>query len=192
MKKQILVIDNYDSFTYNLVHYVKEYPSVHVDVYRNDEIDLEVIQSYDYIILSPGPGLPDQAGALKQIIKHYGSSKKILGVCLGMQAIAEVYGNQLINLNQVYHGVTSEIYVEDKTDPLFNDLPQVLTVGRYHSWIVKEEAKLKNLTVTSRDKNQQIMSLRHPIHHVYGVQFHPESILTEYGKTLINNFISIQ
>lgn len=192
MKKHILVIDNYDSFTYNLVHYLKEIPSVKVDVYRNDKIELNQIKPYDYIVLSPGPGLPKDAGLLKQIITEYASSKKILGVCLGMQAIAEVFGYQLKNLEQVYHGVATPIFIQDHTDCLFKGLPTELTVGRYHSWVVKDDENHQPLTITSRDKNNQIMSLKHKEHQVYGVQFHPESILTEHGQTIINNFISIQ
>lgn len=192
MKKQILVIDNYDSFTYNLVHYIKALEKVQVDVYRNDKINLEDIKTYDYIVLSPGPGLPDEAGILKQIIKTYGSTKKILGVCLGMQAIAEVYGYKLKNLDQVYHGISTNIYLETSTDPLFKGLPSYFKVGRYHSWIVENSDNSEHLIITSRDKNKQIMSITHKSHHVYGVQFHPESILTDHGKNIINNFISIQ
>ncbi len=191
MKTNILVIDNYDSFTYNLVHYLKELTNSEVDVYRNDKLTLDQIKAYEYIILSPGPGLPKDAGLLKDIIRTYGSSKKILGVCLGMQAIAEVYGNQLKNLEQVYHGVSTAITIEDSTDILFKHIPQTIQVGRYHSWVVDETQPIINLKVTSRDKNDHIMSLSHPIHKVYGVQFHPESILTEHGKTIIKNFISM-
>lgn len=191
MKPNILVIDNYDSFTYNLVHYVKELSEAQVDVYRNDKINLESIEGYDYIILSPGPGLPKDAGLLKQIIETYGRSKKILGVCLGMQAIAEVYGNSLRHLDKVYHGVSTEIQIEDTTDPLFQNIPSKIQVGRYHSWVVDENQPSDVLKITARDHNNQIMSLTHKDHQVYGVQFHPESILTEHGKTLIKNFISM-
>lgn len=192
MKKNILVIDNYDSFTYNLVHEIKTLTSAQVDVYRNDKIHLKDIEPYDYIILSPGPGLPKDAGIIKQIIQTYGPTKKILGVCLGMQAIAEVYGYTLKNLEEVYHGVSSEIYVVDTHDPLFKHLPTKLKVGRYHSWIVQEKEQSNTLKITSRDYNQYIMSLRHSEYQVYGVQFHPESILTIQGQTIINNFISLQ
>lgn len=191
MTSRILIIDNYDSFTYNLVHYVKELTNLPVDVYRNDKIDLESVNHYDYIILSPGPGLPKDAGLLKSIIKTYGVSKKILGVCLGMQAIAEVYGNTLLNLDKVYHGVSTPIHIEDYSDPIFKNIPSNIYVGRYHSWIVKDTSPLQNLQVTSRDDNQMIMSLKHKTHQVYGVQFHPESILTEHGKTMIKNFITM-
>lgn len=191
MKTNILVLDNYDSFTYNLVHYIKEISHANVDVFRNDKIDLESVNHYDYIILSPGPGLPKDAGLLKQIIKTYGSTKKILGVCLGMQAIAEVYGNTLKNLENVYHGVSTEIKIEDFKDPIFQNIPSKINVGRYHSWVVDNQQDLQNLKITSRDHNHQIMSVRHKHHQVYGVQFHPESILTEYGKTMIKNFITM-
>ncbi len=191
MTTNILVLDNYDSFTYNLVHYIKEISDANVDVFRNDKIDLESVNHYDYIILSPGPGLPKDAGLLKQIIKTYGSTKKILGVCLGMQAIAEVYGNTLKNLEHVYHGVSTEIKIEDFKDPIFQNIPSKINVGRYHSWVVDNQQDLQNLKITSRDHNHQIMSVRHKHHQVYGVQFHPESILTEYGKTMIKNFITM-
>jgi len=191
MKTNILVLDNYDSFTYNLVHYIKEISHANVNVFRNDKIDLESVNHYDYIILSPGPGLPKDAGLLKQIIKTYGSTKKILGVCLGMQAIAEVYGNTLKNLENVYHGVSTEIKIEDFKDPIFQNIPSKINVGRYHSWVVDNQQNLQNLKITSRDHNHQIMSVRHKHHQVYGVQFHPESILTEYGKTMIKNFITM-
>lgn len=192
MKKNILVIDNYDSFTYNLVHEIKTLTSAQIDVYRNDKINLKDIEPYDYIILSPGPGLPKDAGILKQVIQTYGPTKKILGVCLGMQAIAEVYGYTLKNLEDVYHGVSTEIYVEDTHDPLFKHLPAKFNVGRYHSWVVQEEGQTHPLKITSRDFNKYIMSLSHSEYQVYGVQFHPESILTTQGKTILNNFISLQ
>ena len=191
MTSNILVVDNYDSFTYNLVHYIKTLTNNPVDVFRNDKITLDKVDTYDTIILSPGPGLPKDACLLKDIIKTYGSTKKILGVCLGMQAIAEVYGNSLKNLNHVYHGVSTDIRITQPQDILFKNLPTHIQVGRYHSWVVDETEPLQGLTVTSTDDNGQIMSVSHPTHRVYGVQFHPESILTPQGKTIIQNFISM-
>jgi anthranilate synthase component 2 len=187
----ILIIDNYDSFTYNLVHYVEENPNFKVDVFRNDKININTIKNYDTIILSPGPGLPKDAGILKAIIQKYASSKKILGVCLGMQAIGEVFGGQLSNLKQVYHGVATPITITNEQDPIFKNLPKTINVGRYHSWIVSHDNFPEELEVTSVEENGQIMSLKHEEYKVFGVQFHPESILTEHGKKMINNFLSI-
>lgn len=191
MMEKILLVDNYDSFTYNLVHYIEANPLYSVDVYRNDEISLDEVARYNTIVLSPGPGLPKGAGMLKEIIKTYASSKKILGVCLGMQAIAEVFGAKLVNLSKVLHGVATPITVTDSNDYLFKNLPLHPIVGRYHSWIVDHENFPKDLIITSIDKNGQIMSLKHKKYPVYGVQFHPESILTEHGKELVANFLSI-
>ncbi|HZH86160.1 MAG TPA: aminodeoxychorismate/anthranilate synthase component II [Brumimicrobium sp.] len=191
MKKKILVLDNYDSFTYNLVHYIESNGEYEVDVYRNDKISIDAIESYSTLILSPGPGLPIDAGILTEVIKQYASSKKILGVCLGMQAIGEVFGGQLENLSQVYHGVSTQLNIIDTDDLLYVDLPQSFQVGRYHSWILSNENFPKELMITAKDENGQIMSIRHAEYNLYGVQFHPESILTEHGKSLINNFLSI-
>jgi len=191
VKKKILVLDNYDSFTYNLVHYIESNGEYEVDVYRNDKISIDAIESYSTLILSPGPGLPIDAGILTEVIKQYASSKKILGVCLGMQAIGEVFGGQLENLSQVYHGVSTQLNIIDTDDLLYVDLPQSFQVGRYHSWILSNENFPKELMITAKDENGQIMSIRHAEYNLYGVQFHPESILTEHGKSLINNFLSI-
>lgn len=191
MKKKILVLDNYDSFTYNLVHYIESSGEYEVDVFRNDEITLNEVDQYDTIVLSPGPGLPKNAGILNNLIKKYAPHKKILGVCLGMQAIGEVYGGQLENLSQVYHGVSTELNVIDSNDALYLGLPQSFKMGRYHSWIISAESFPKDLVITGRDENQQIMSLRHVSYKLYGVQFHPESVLSEYGKELVNNFLKI-
>jgi anthranilate synthase component 2 len=189
--ERILILDNYDSFTYNLVHYAEAIPNFEVDVFRNDEISIEDIDRYDTIILSPGPGLPKNAGILNEVIKTYAATKKILGVCLGMQAIGEVFGGTLINLSTVFHGVPTPIVVLDKDDLLFKNLPQQFNVGRYHSWIISNKNFPKELNITSIEKNNQIMSFTHKTHKVYGVQFHPESILTEYGKEMVANFLAI-
>ena len=190
--EKILVLDNYDSFTYNLVHYIESNPTYEVDVFRNDEISLDQVDAYHTIVLSPGPGLPEDAGILKSLIQKYAPSKKILGVCLGMQGIGEVFGGQLENLDKVYHGVTSKLSVTDQNDPLFKGLPETFDVGRYHSWVIKQEGFPEELEVTSIEENNQIMSLRHKVFQLYGVQFHPESILTEHGKKIITNFLEIQ
>ena len=185
---KLIVIDNYDSFTYNLVHYFEEL-NCEVTVKRNDEVSLNEIEKFDCIVLSPGPGIPDEAGELKNIIAHFGQSKKILGVCLGHQAIVEVYGAKLKNLDEVYHGVASEINII-KEDYIFNKLSNPLNVGRYHSWVVEEPIP-ECLEILAYDENNQIMALRHKKYNIRGVQFHPESILTEEGKALLNNWLKI-
>lgn len=185
--KKIFVIDNYDSFTYNLVHYLEELGAA-VTVKRNDQFDLEEIESYDYLLLSPGPGIPDEAGLLKAAIKKYAPTKKILGVCLGQQAIGEVFGAQLINLDTVFHGVATPVEVTEQ-DLLFRDLPKTFEVGRYHSWVVQTPLP-EELVATSYDDRQQLMSLRHKDYAVRAVQFHPESILTPSGKKILENWIN--
>ncbi len=189
--KKILILDNYDSFTYNLVHYVEANSGYEVDVFRNDEITLKAVDSYTTIILSPGPGLPKDAGILKELIKMYAPTKKILGVCLGMQAIGEVFGGTLVNLNNVFHGVSTPLNVLDEDDLLFKNLPNTFDIGRYHSWVIDNKGFPEELKITSVEENKQIMSLKHFDYKVYGVQFHPESILTEHGKEIITNFLSI-
>ncbi len=186
--KKILVIDNYDSFTYNLVHYIEEL-NHKVDVYRNDQISLDAINKYDKIVLSPGPGLPKDAGILKEIIEKYAATKKILGVCLGMQAIGEVFGASLQNLDQVYHGIASAITITDENDVLYKSLPKTFDVGRYHSWVINKATLPETLKITSIEENGQIMSITHKEFNVYGVQYHPESILTKNGKKIIENFL---
>lgn len=186
-KNHVLVIDNYDSFVYNLVHYLREL-DCEVTIWRNDRFDLEQVAPFQKILLSPGPGIPDEAGLLKEVIKVYGSEKSILGVCLGQQAIGEVYGGALVNLDKVYHGIATEINVIDKNEPLFKSLPETLTVGRYHSWVVAQPLP-GLLNVTALDHKGQIMSLRHKNYDVCGVQFHPESILTPHGKKMIENWV---
>lgn len=185
--KPVLVLDNYDSFTYNLVHYVESFGR-DVEVFRNDKIALADVDRYDEIILSPGPGLPKNAGILHDVIRTYGATKKILGVCLGHQAIAEVYGGAIYNLDEVYHGVATPISVLEQSG-LFEGLKDELLVGRYHSWTVTEGLP-DCFVVTARDKaDNSIMALRHKEHNVSGVQFHPESVLTEGGLKMIENWL---
>lgn len=186
---KILVLDNYDSFTYNLVHYIEEITGEKVDVFRNDKISIAEVAKYDKIVLSPGPGIPDEAGILKELIKTYGPTKSILGVCLGCQAIAEVYGGSLINMKEVYHGVARNVNIEDYDDYIYTELPASFMAGRYHSWVVDSNTLPESIAVTSRDDNGLVMGLRHRVHDVRGVQFHPESVLTEHGKQLISNWI---
>lgn len=186
---KIVVIDNYDSFTYNLVHYLEDL-NAEVTVFRNDEFELEELEKYDKIVLSPGPGIPDEAGLLKAVIKKYASSKSILGVCLGQQAIAEVFGGQLINLEKVYHGVATKV-TKSIDDTLFKNIPETIEVGRYHSWVVdSENFPHDTLEITSVDENGQVMSLRHREYDVKGVQYHPESVLTPYGKQILENWLN--
>jgi len=185
--KKILVIDNYDSFTYNLVHYLEDL-GCDVTVKRNDKLTLEEVEPFDKIVLSPGPGIPDEAGLLKPIIKEYAATKSVLGVCLGQQAIAEVFGGKIINLDTVYHGVATEIKVTVDDESLFKELGKKLKVGRYHSWVVDTNLP-EELEVTSVDTNGQIMSLRHKTYDVKAVQFHPESVLTPDGKQMLENWM---
>ena len=190
---KILIFDNYDSFTYNLVHVVEKIIHGKVDVFRNDKIPLEKIKKYDKIILSPGPGIPSESGLLLPLIKEYASSKSILGVCLGHQAIGEVFGGSLINLSTVYHGVATDIKVKRKKNKtkndVFNNLPSKIEVGRYHSWIVSKEKFPKELEITAEDEKGYIMALRHKTYDVQGVQFHPESVLTPLGEKMMQNWL---
>ncbi|MDX1762360.1 MAG: aminodeoxychorismate/anthranilate synthase component II [Christiangramia sp.] len=185
--KKILVIDNYDSFVYNLVHYLEEL-DCKVDVRRNDQLHIDDVEDYDKILLSPGPGIPDEAGLLKPIIEKYASTKSILGVCLGMQAIGEVFGGKLLNLDEVYHGVATKIELFVDNEYLFKGLKKELQVGRYHSWVVEKNLP-PVLQATSYDEKGEIMSLRHTEFDVRGVQFHPESVLTPEGKKMIKNWV---
>ena len=187
MKKMVL-IDNYDSFTFNLVHYLEEL-NCDVVVLRNDEFEIEELQSFDAILLSPGPGIPSESGLLLEVIKTYASTKKILGICLGHQAIGEAFGATLLNLDTVYHGVSTSITITDTTETLFSSLPQQIEVGRYHSWAINPTNFPEVLEVTSLSENGEIMSIRHKNFNVRGVQFHPESILTPFGKTILANWI---
>ncbi|QED36310.1 aminodeoxychorismate/anthranilate synthase component II [Antarcticibacterium arcticum] len=183
----VLVIDNYDSFVYNLVHYLEEL-NCEVSVRRNNEISLEDVAHYDKILLSPGPGIPEEAGLLKAIVKEYAANKSILGVCLGQQAIGEVFGGNLINLETVYHGVATKVTKNVNDESLFNGIENEFEVGRYHSWVVDKNLPAC-LEATSYDENGQVMSLRHREYDVRGVQFHPESVLTPNGKLMIKNWV---
>ncbi len=186
---KVLVIDNYDSFVYNLVHYLEELDVV-VTVKRNDQFQLEEVAHYDKILLSPGPGIPDEAGLLKEIIEAYAGKKPILGVCLGQQAIGEVFGGSLVNLSEVFHGVATKATLLVEDEPLFSGMNGEIEIGRYHSWVVSKEDFPSELEITSVDENGQIMSLRHREFDIRGVQFHPESVLTPKGKQMIKNWIA--
>jgi anthranilate synthase component II len=191
---KILIFDNYDSFTYNLVHLVEKITHTKADVYRNDQIALEKAGEYDRIILSPGPGIPEEAGLLLPLIKKYAATKSVLGVCLGHQAIAEAFGGKLINLSTVYHGMVTAIKIQEpknkKPNGVLNNLPWEIEVGRYHSWIVSDENFPEELEVTARDANNYIMALQHKKYDVQGVQFHPESVLTVDGEKILRNWLN--
>ncbi len=189
MVTRILVFDNYDSFTYNLVHLVEKILHQKVEVFRNDRIPLEKVKDYDKIILSPGPGIPSEAGLLIPLIKEYAASKSILGVCLGHQAIGEAFGGRLVNLSSVYHGVAMPVRILRPGQGLFEGLPETLEVGRYHSWVVGEDGWPDELEVTARDEKDYIMGLRHKNLDVQGVQFHPESVLTPQGEQVLRNWL---
>ena len=186
--KKVLVIDNYDSFTFNLVHYLKDL-NCEVDVKRNDKFTLNEVEKYDKILLSPGPGIPDEAGNLKSVIKKFASTKSILGICLGQQAIAEVFGGSIVNLDKVYHGVSSNIKRIKNDEMLYTGIPEQFEVGRYHSWVVSKNLP-KDLEATSVDENGEIMSLKHKKYNVRAVQYHPESILTPLGKEILKNWVN--
>ncbi len=185
--KKVFVIDNYDSFTYNLVHYLEEL-NCEVIVKRNDQFDLDELEDYNLILLSPGPGIPDESGLLKAAIERYAPTKKILGICLGQQAIGEVFGAKLINLDKVYHGIATPVEITEE-DVLFNNLPKKFDIGRYHSWVV-ETPLPEELIATSFDQEGQLMSLRHKTYDVRAVQYHPESVLTPNGKKILENWIN--
>ena len=185
---KVLLFDNYDSFTYNLLHILREL-GVSTEVYRNDQITLDEVERFDKIILSPGPGIPEEAGILLPLIRRYAPHKSILGVCLGEQAIGEVFGASLENLSEVYHGVQTPVKLVAH-DYIFDGLEQTLMVGRYHSWVVRRSGLPDCLTVTAEDEEGRIMALRHKTYDVHGVQFHPESILTPQGKRVVENFIN--
>lgn len=186
---RLLVLDNYDSFTYNLVHLVEKVSDMTVDVVKNDQITAGQAEAYDKILLSPGPGLPCEAGIMPELLRRCAHKKSILGICLGLQAIGEAFGSPLKNLNQVYHGVAHPIHVVEK-DPLFNHCPASFMAGRYHSWVIDETRCSPELQVTAVDDKGLIMAARHKVYDVRGLQFHPESILSEYGETLLKNWLS--
>jgi anthranilate synthase component 2 len=191
--QKILIFDNYDSFTYNLVHLVAKFPNVSVDVFRNDAIAIEAVAAYDKIILSPGPGIPSEAGMLLDLIKNYAPIKPILGVCLGHQAIGQSFGGKLVNLSSVFHGVATPIHIHTDSNSrrsyLFDELSDQITVGRYHSWVVDDQHLPDCLTITARDAAGFIMGLQHNSFDIQGVQFHPESVLTPDGEKIINNWL---
>lgn len=187
---KILVLDNYDSFTYNLVHIIREL-DYRMDIFRNDKIQLEEVGKYDKILLSPGPGIPDEAGIMKDVIKNYSPSKSILGVCLGHQGIAESYGAQLFNIPNVLHGVTSSVKITDREEKLFQGLPAKFQVCHYHSWAVVATSVPKELKVTAVNEEGLVMAIAHQTNDVRGVQFHPESVMTEHGIKIIKNWLSI-
>ena len=187
---KILVLDNYDSFTYNLVHIIKELGyGDQLDVIRNDKIGVEAVATYDKILLSPGPGIPKEAGIMMDVIKTYAPTKSILGICLGHQGIAEAFGAQLYNMPLVLHGYGDQVYIEDAEEYLFKDIPTTFGVCRYHSWAVTADSIGDDLIVTARDIKGEVMGLRHRQYDVKGLQFHPESILTEHGKEMLNHWL---
>lgn len=186
-----LVIDNYDSFTYNLVHILRELGlEDHMKIVRNDQFELDEVEDFDNILLSPGPGLPKDAGLMPQVIKRFAVTKNILGVCLGHQGIGEAFGSKLFNLPQVYHGMVTPIEIV-KEDKIFEGIPNSFNVCRYHSWVIDKDSISNDLEVTSVAENGNIMSLKHKEYNVRGVQFHPESIMTEHGKKLMQNWLAI-
>lgn len=188
MQKKVLVIDNYDSFTYNLVHLINELGR-EAEVWRNDKFELADVDQFDQILLSPGPGVPHEAGLLLDVIKTYGPTKSIFGICLGQQAIAEAFGGTLFNLSRPMHGIATPIDVVDREELLFRNCPDSINVGRYHSWVVNQNDLPACLKVTATDVSTEIMALRHESYNVRGVQFHPESVLTEYGKQMMQNWL---
>lgn len=185
----VLILDNYDSFTYNLVHYVQDFGEHRLEVFRNNEIPVEEVNRFDGIILSPGPGIPSEAGNLLPIIRRYSPSKKIFGVCLGQQAIAEAFGGKLINIRRVYHGVATTMRLQSPPHYIFEGIPGEFQAGRYHSWVVDTKGFPPCLRIEAVDENGQIMALSHREFDVCGVQFHPESILTPVGKKIIFNWL---
>jgi anthranilate synthase component II len=185
----ILMLDNYDSFTYNLVHMVEKITGNFPSVFRNDEISIENVGNYDIIMLSPGPGIPDEAGILKEVIKTYAGKKPIFGVCLGLQAITEVFGGKIVNLEDIFHGVATEMTVTDTSAIIFNDVSEKFMAARYHSWAASDEDFPTDITITARDEDGGIQALEHKLYNISAVQFHPESILTDVGEQLVRNFI---
>jgi len=187
---KILILDNYDSFTYNLVHLVEKITGNLPDVFRNDEISIQDVGNYDMIMLSPGPGIPDEAGILKQVIKTYAGIKPIFGVCLGLQAITEVFGGKIINMDEVYHGVATQMEVTLPEAIIFKDVPKTFLAARYHSWGASNDGFPEELQVTARDEDGLIQAIEHKLFPISAVQFHPESILTDVGEQIVRNFIN--
>ena len=187
---KLLVLDNYDSFVYNIVHIIRELGfGKEMDIFRNDKIALDDVAKYDKILLSPGPGVPSEAGIMQDLVRQYGSTKSIFGVCLGHQCIGEVYGASLTNLSNVYHGLAIPTTIL-KDDILFQNVPKQITCGRYHSWAIDPKSDLSNIDVTAADEEGNIMAIRHKQYDICGVQFHPESIMTEHGKLILENWLN--
>ena len=191
MEKKVLVIDNYDSFTYNLVHSIEKILGYDVDVVRNDKLTLEDVEPYEYIFISPGPGIPKEAGLTLEIIKSYYKTKKIYGVCLGLQSIVVALGGKLENLKKVFHGIESDMQQTDKKSIIFNNIEPTFKAGRYHSWVAEKTEIPSELIVTSIDETGEVMSIQHKEFPVYAVQFHPESIMTPEGDLMIENFLKL-
>lgn len=189
--KKIIVIDNYDSFTYNLVHQIGKLTGLRPDVYRNDEINIDDIDKYEKILISPGPGIPSEAGICLEVIRRYGAFKSILGICLGHQAICEAYGGKILNLSTVYHGIASPVKIKAADDLLLKNIPPIIMAGRYHSWVASKKHLPDCFRITCEDENGIIMGISHKNYDVRGLQFHPESVLTEYGSEIINNWIGL-
>lgn len=189
--KKIIVIDNYDSFTYNLVHCIEKLTGKYPDVYRNDEISIEKINNYDKILISPGPGIPSESGICLELITRYAPTKSILGICLGLQAICEAFGGKILNLSSVYHGIASPVKIIAVDEPLFKNIPQTIMAGRYHSWVASKKHLPECFRITCEDENGIIMGISHRNYDVKGLQFHPESILTEYGNEIIRNWFDL-
>ena len=187
--KRILVIDNYDSFTFNLVHYIEQLTGIYPSVFRNDEITLDKVDGYEKILLSPGPGIPVGAGICIELIRQYASSKSILGICLGHQAICEAFGGKIYNLSSVYHGIATPVSISGTNDPLFRNIPASIIAGRYHSWAVSPDDLPGCFTVTCKDENGIIMGISHNDFDVRGLQFHPESVMTEHGIDIVKNWL---
>ncbi|NJL77009.1 MAG: aminodeoxychorismate/anthranilate synthase component II [Saprospiraceae bacterium] len=187
---KVLVIDNYDSFTYNLVQYIQEILGQKIAVFRNDKISLDAVDAYDVIILSPGPGVPSEAGIMPSLLLRYAPTKCIMGVCLGHQAIGESFGGEIYNMQDVLHGVETPILVVDNQEVLFQQLPQQFIAGRYHSWVVRKENLPDQLVITAEDERGIIMGIRHKVYDVRGVQFHPESIMTPHGRKMLENYFA--
>lgn len=186
---KLLILDNYDSFVYNIVHIIRALGyGNNIEIHRNDKIALVDVEQFDKILLSPGPGIPSEAGIMQELVRQYGSTKNIFGVCLGHQCIGEVYGASLINLSTVYHGLAIKTQII-KDDILFQNIPKTITCGRYHSWAIDPKSDMSNLDITAQDIEGNIMAIRHKEYNICGVQFHPESIMTEHGTAIIENWL---